>query len=58
MNKSVRSEVDSVDRATDPRDFVQYFDAIRATEFFQEIKRQTFDLMELRTGQNVADNWM
>jgi hypothetical protein len=37
MNKSVRSEFDSVDRTTDPSDFVQYLDTTRATDFFQEI---------------------
>jgi ubiquinone/menaquinone biosynthesis C-methylase UbiE len=55
MNKSVRSEFDSVDRTTDPSDFVQYLDTTRATDFFQEIKRRTFGLMEVRAGQNVAD---
>jgi ubiquinone/menaquinone biosynthesis C-methylase UbiE len=55
MNKSVRSEFDSVDRTTDPRDFVQYLDTTRATDFFQEIKQRTFGLMDVRAGQNVAD---
>ncbi len=55
MNKSVRSEFDSVDCTTDPNDFVQYLDTTRATDFFQETKRRTFALMEVRPGQNVAD---
>jgi len=55
MNKSVRSEFDLVDRTTDPSDFLRYLDATRATDFFQEIKRRTLGLMELRAGQNVAD---
>jgi len=55
MNKSVRSEFDSVDSTSDPSDFVQYLDTTRATDFFQEMKRRTFALMEVRAGQNVAD---
>jgi ubiquinone/menaquinone biosynthesis C-methylase UbiE len=55
MNKSVRSEFDSVDFTTDPSDFVRYLDTTRATDFFQEIKRRTFTLLEVRAGQNVVD---
>lgn len=55
MNKSTRSEFGSVDDTTDPCDFVQYLDTTRTTEFFQEIKRRTVGLMEIRAGQNVAD---
>jgi ubiquinone/menaquinone biosynthesis C-methylase UbiE len=55
MNKSVRSEFDSVDGTTDPSDFVQYLDTTRATDFFQKIKQRTLGLMKLRAGQNVAD---
>ena len=55
MKKSLRTEFDSVDRSGDPSDFVQYLDITRATDFFQEIKRRTFGLMDLRPGQNVAD---
>jgi ubiquinone/menaquinone biosynthesis C-methylase UbiE len=55
MNKSLRSEFDSVDRTSDPSDFVQYLDTTRATDFFQEVKLRTFGLMELCAGQNVVD---
>jgi ubiquinone/menaquinone biosynthesis C-methylase UbiE len=55
MRKSLRGEFDSVDRTSDPGDFVRYLDATRATDFIQEIKQRSFALMELRGGEIVAD---
>ena len=55
MRKSLRSEFDSIDGAGDPRDFVRYLDATRATDFVQEIKQRSFALMDLRGGEIVAD---
>ena len=55
MNKSLRHEFDSVDRTTEPSDFVQYLDTTRATDFLQEIKQRTFALMDLHAGESVAD---
>ena len=55
MRKSLRGEFDSVDRTSDPRDFVRYLDATRTTDFIQEIKQRSFALMELRDGEIVAD---
>ena len=55
MNKSFRCEFNSVDRTTDPDDFVRYLDSTRATDFFQEIKQRTFALMNLHAGDHVAD---
>lgn len=55
MTKSFRREFDSVDKTTDPRDFVEYLDTIRGTDFFQEIKRRTLALMDPRPGDVVID---
>jgi len=55
MSKSSKIEFDSVDRTSDPHDFVRYLDATRATDFIQEIKQRTFAQMELRGGEIVAD---
>lgn len=53
--KSRRIEFDHVDRTTDPADFVRYLDATRATEFFQEVKRRSYDLLDLRAGDHTLD---
>jgi ubiquinone/menaquinone biosynthesis C-methylase UbiE len=55
MNRSFRREFDSVDRTADPTSFVDYLDTTRKTEFFQEIKRRTFDLMDLHEGESAVD---
>ncbi|MGI8854790.1 MAG: methyltransferase domain-containing protein [Thermomicrobiales bacterium] len=55
MEKSRRTSFDAVDRTTDPADFVRYLDATRATDFFQEIKRRSYDLLALHTGDHVLD---
>lgn len=55
MSRSLRREFDSVDRTSDPHDFVRYLDTTRGTDFFQEIKQRTFMQMELRKGDIVAD---
>lgn len=55
MEKSRRIEFDQVDRTTDPADFVRYLDATRATDFYQEIKRRSYDLLALREGDAVLD---
>ena len=55
MEKSQRREFDAVDRTTDPNDFVKYLDTTRATDFFQQIKQRTLELMELRAGECAAD---
>ncbi|MFZ0212539.1 MAG: methyltransferase domain-containing protein [Candidatus Acidiferrales bacterium] len=55
MNKSLRREFDSVDRTTDPNDFVRYLDTTRATDFFQQIKQRTLALMDLHAGESAAD---
>jgi SAM-dependent methyltransferase len=44
-----------VDRTTDPADFVRYLDATRATEFFQEVKRRSYALLDPRPGERVID---
>jgi SAM-dependent methyltransferase len=53
--KSRRTAFDQVDRTTDPADFVRYLDATRATDFFQEIKQRSYDLLGLRAGDHVLD---
>jgi SAM-dependent methyltransferase len=55
MHKSRRVEFDQVDRTTDPADFVRYLDATRATDFFQEVKRRSYALLDLRAGDHVCD---
>jgi len=55
MDPSLRSEFDQVDRTSDPADFVRYLDATRATDFFQEIKRRSYALLDLRAGEQVCD---
>src|SRR3712207_5163952 len=53
--KSRRTAFDRVDGTTDPADFVRYLDTTRATEFFQEIKRRSLALLDLRAGQRALD---
>jgi ubiquinone/menaquinone biosynthesis C-methylase UbiE len=55
MQKSQRREFGSVDRSTDPDDFVKYLDTTRATDFFQHIKQCTLELLELHPGETAAD---
>ncbi len=55
MAKSPRREFDSVDRSKNPSDFIAYLDAVRHTDFFQEIKRQTIAAMELHPGDVAVD---
>ncbi len=55
MQKSQHREFDSVDRTTDPDDFVKYLDTTRATDFFRHIKQRTLELLELRAGETAAD---
>jgi SAM-dependent methyltransferase len=55
MEKSRRTSFDRVDGTTDPADFVRYLDATRLTDFFQEIKRRSYDLLELQAGDHVLD---
>lgn len=55
MSKPLRREFDSVDRTTDPDDFVRYLDTTRAMDFLQEIKQRTFALMDLREGDHALD---
>ena len=44
-----------VDRAADPRAFVDYLDAVSGLETIQRSKQQTFDLLELREGDRLLD---
>lgn len=53
--KSRRTSFDQVDRTTDPADFVRYLDVTRATDFFQEIKQRSYDLLMLGEGDHVLD---
>ncbi len=55
MEKSRRTSFDQVDRTTDPADFVRYLDTTRATDFFQEIKQRSYDLLALAGGDHVLD---
>src|SRR5947209_402193 len=55
MEKSRRIEFDRVDGTTDPADFVRYLDATRATDFYQEIKRRSYDLLALSAGAAALD---
>lgn len=55
QEKSRRIEFDRVDETTDPADFVRYLDATRATDFYQEIKRRSYDLLALNAGDAVLD---
>ncbi len=55
MDKSFRIKFDQVDRTTDPEDFVRYLDATRATDFFREIKRRSYALLDLHRGDHVCD---
>ena len=55
MAHSFRRQFDAVDKTADPSDFVQYLDAVRATDFFQEIKKRTLALMDLRPGDAALD---
>lgn len=55
MEKSRRVEFDQVDETTDPADFVRYLDATRATDFYQEIKQRSYDLLALHEGEAVLD---
>ena len=38
-----------------PADFVRYLDATRATDFFGEIKRRSYALLDLHPGDEVCD---
>ena len=53
--KSRRTAFDRVDGTTDPADFVRYLDTTRATEFFQEIKRRSLALLDVRDGERALD---
>ena len=53
--KSRRTSFDAVDRTTDPADFVRYLDATRAMDFYQEIKRRSYDLLDLHDGDRFLD---
>lgn len=53
--KSRRTSFDQVDRTTDPADFVRYLDATRMTDFFQEIKQRSYDLLALSEGDHTLD---
>ena len=55
MDRSRRTAFDQVDRTGDPADFVRYLDSTRATEFFQEIKQRSYDLLAPRAGERVLD---
>ena len=55
MDKSLRTSFDRVDGTTDPDDFVRYLDTTRGTEFFQEIKRRSLTLLDLRPGDRALD---
>lgn len=55
MEKSRRIEFDQVDHTTDPADFVRYLDATRATDFYQEVKRRSYDLLALCEGDAALD---
>lgn len=55
MDRSPRIEFDQVDKTSDPADFVRYLDATRASDFFQEIKRRSYALLELNPGDTVCD---
>ena len=54
QEKSRRIEFDRVDGTTDPADFVRYLDATRAMDFYQEIKRRSYDLLALNAGDAVT----
>jgi ubiquinone/menaquinone biosynthesis C-methylase UbiE len=55
MEKSLRIEFDQVDKTTDPTDFVRYLDAARATDYYREIKRRSYRLLNLQPGDHVCD---
>jgi ubiquinone/menaquinone biosynthesis C-methylase UbiE len=55
MDSPTRREFDSVDRTTDPDDFIRYLDKTRSTDFIQRIKRLKLTLMDLRSGESAAD---
>jgi ubiquinone/menaquinone biosynthesis C-methylase UbiE len=55
VEKSRRIEFDRVDGTTDPADFVRYLDATRAMDFYQEIKRRSYDLLALNAGDAALD---
>ena len=55
MDRSLRIEFDQVDQTTDPADFVRYLDATRATDYFREIKRRSYELLALHPGDHVCD---
>jgi ubiquinone/menaquinone biosynthesis C-methylase UbiE len=55
MEKSLRIEFDQVDNTTDPADFVRYLDAARATDYYREIKRRSYRLLNLQPGDHVCD---
>lgn len=55
MDRSLRIEFDQVDQTTDPADFVRYLDETRASDFFQDIKRRSYALLDLKPGDAVCD---
>lgn len=55
MDKSLRIEFDRVDRTTDPADFARYLDTTRATDFFREVKRRSYALLDPHPGDHVCD---
>lgn len=55
MDRSPRIEFDQVDKTTDPADFVRYLDSTRASDFFQEIKRRSYALLDLKPGAAACD---
>jgi ubiquinone/menaquinone biosynthesis C-methylase UbiE len=55
MASSLRRKFDAVDETVDPKDFIQYLDKVRTTEFFWEIKRRTLALMNLHPGEAALD---
>ena len=55
MDQPRRTAFDQVDRTDDPASFVRYLDATRATDFFQEVKRQSYARLDPRPGARVLD---
>jgi SAM-dependent methyltransferase len=55
IDKPLRIAFDQVDETTDPADFVRYLDATRATDFFREIKRRSYALLDPHPGESMLD---
>ena len=49
-----RVEFDQVDRTTDPMDFVPYLDSTRVSDFFQQIKQRSYELLDLTLANTSA----